>query len=422
MVAVDQDHSINVNANDTNSKADQGTPEDETVPVPDSDGGSGDGGDVDASVDRIRRDHLDEAAGSTTKSHAQEGSSAQENEDVVKPDLSAYRNLEAAKHYSDDELAEAMTPERVAWRMRLRRELMDSLKGIPIPTQPLQGDKLKVAGKANVKRDAKEGSPSDPETDGTRATKRSGTKGPERTLSDLYTSLPLSPSEVHMIMRKRRHPTPTAPIDDLRRLAEFLTPVIRDPFAAHRQGQSNIYQPGQSRQRTKFCHLHAHEKGDSNNETAATTEDSRKRSRKVSLVESPVDKSTTTQVEPPLNQQDGPKNKKRAVRAIPGRFSAMDSSDEEQAQAEYDREVAKRKASQIKLYNPKVDEILEWTTDHDWKPDCWESWRCPACDQRPKKSSDTCTFCGATKPGPCVENTIPISVLLAMEKEVKEMA
>jgi hypothetical protein len=111
--------------------------------------------------------------------------------------------------------------------MRLRRELKDSLKGIPIPPQvclgctqslfflllllslmlhvssnmcvltwihfpmlllyPLQDDKAQVAVKTSAKRDVNEGYPSNPERDGTKSPESSEAKKPENSSSDLYT-------------------------------------------------------------------------------------------------------------------------------------------------------------------------------------------------------------------------------------------
>ncbi|KAF8926231.1 hypothetical protein BGZ47_002836 [Haplosporangium gracile] len=70
-----------------------------------------------------------------------------------------------------------------------------------------------------------------------------------------------------------------------------------------------------------------------------------------------------------------------------------------------------------KLYNLRIDEAIEWIHDEDWKPVSLETWRCPPCDQRTRKSEKCCKFCNAPQPGPRIPNTTPISKLRAMEQK-----
>ncbi|KAF9987892.1 hypothetical protein BGZ75_010300 [Mortierella antarctica] len=177
---------------------------------------------------------------------------------------------------------------------------------------------------------------------------------------------------------------------------------------------------------------------------------------------------------------------KRHVRSIPGRFSALDSEEEEEWFRNYDKEQAKRKAQQeahgtngsngwsavahgianglqqtlpsdafghagqqpvhhgqqsgypgyhgvpnyrlppqiyptlqygrrSRLYHPKLDEVLAWTSSKDYRPLVIDTWRCRTCDHRTNVLSSKCDRCNAPKPGPIVLNTTPVCQLLAEE-------
>ncbi|KAF9195120.1 hypothetical protein BGZ51_004547 [Haplosporangium sp. Z 767] len=169
---------------------------------------------------------------------------------------------------------------------------------------------------------------------------------------------------------------------------------------------------------------------------------------------------------------------KRHVRIIPGRFSALDS-DEEEEDLRYQEEVKVQRmqatpssswihpASQgalpidaygvhghqgssgsahgqqehqgflgfrvppqlyptlnygrrTKLYHPMLDEVLKWTSSGGpEKPLVLDTWRCRSCDHRTNVASSRCDFCQAPKPGPVVFNTTPVAELKAAQKEVE---
>ncbi|KAF9157037.1 hypothetical protein BG015_007563 [Linnemannia schmuckeri] len=280
-----------------------------------------------------------------------------------------------------------------------------------------------------------------------------------------YTNVLLSPGEINIITSKRRQPTTTNP-EDLRRLEECLPNIHANLYRPFRQERSRKDSLGQGTQTTESFLGRGHEQvslttaassthvrskrhhsqreahpectdvvaGVEDEEEESLVRKKHQRRRPLSLyheceqrVTSKLNKREAYRLptpEPedhPLNQssqvaEEHPK-KKRSIRVIPGRFSALDSSDEEEDQREFDRQWAQRKFKGRKLYNPRIDEVIEWTHDKDWKPVSLETWRCPACDQRTWKSDECCKFCNAPRPGPRIPNTTPISKLRAMEQK-----
>ncbi|KAF9570232.1 hypothetical protein EC968_002051 [Mortierella alpina] len=146
---------------------------------------------------------------------------------------------------------------------------------------------------------------------------------------------------------------------------------------------------------------------------------------------------------------------KRHVRCIPGRYSALDSDEEEEWFRRRGKEQAMRKAQQEaqgangspgqqlgypgyngvpnyrlppqiyptlqygrrpRLYHPKLDEVMAWTSSADHKPLVLDTWRCRTCDHRTNVLSAKCDRCNGPKPGPLVLNTTPVGQLLAEEK------
>ncbi|KAG0081913.1 hypothetical protein BGZ90_002767 [Linnemannia elongata] len=328
------------------------------------------------------------------------------------PSLSEYLSTEVDQLYSHEELSAAMTPAKIEQRMRLRRELRDSLRGIPIPPQAEESSKS-AARDINVQ------------------SANTGIEG-------VYTNVPLSPGEISIIMSKRRQPTATNP-GDLRKLEECLPDVHASVNQLPRRQRPRKNSISQGTQTATAESPFERELEQTSVATAASlTHVRRKRRhgqrgayRSCPKCELPVTvksgKRKTNRLptpEPedlPVGQssqvpEEQPK-KRRNIRVIPGRFSALDSSDEEEDQREFDRKQAQRRFKGRKLYKARVDEVMEWTHDKDWKPASLETWRCSACDQRTRKTEIKCKFCNSPRPAPLAINTTRISVLRAMEQK-----
>ncbi|KAF8933730.1 hypothetical protein BGZ47_010745 [Haplosporangium gracile] len=398
------------------------------------------------------------------------------------PDLRDYLdslNAKQASELDSEELAAAMTPEKIAERLRLRKELMDSTKGLPIPVQKEEPTTAKsTREEITSKNDKPEAS--DP------AVKSAG-----ETLDDMYKAgAALSPAEINLVMRMRRlqkqAPIATSP-SDMRLLEEYLPNVngstvrsSQESRSAHSQDRrsyekfstrsqelnshgrsqlrhepSDVVMSSQSATEEKYDnHAHSHSQSHSRhcacgrevpNEPSAYPG---KRTR-ANRSPTPVSDEEMGTQHGYLQEQEKPK-KKRNIRKIPGRFTALDSSDEEEDQRQHDLRVAERRAAQknqasaynshhnsqgvplyhtppqiyptlqygvrTKLYNPKIDEVLKWTASPPSNPVSLDTWRCPKCEQRTRKTSSTCQFCKAERPEPSVPNTTPISTLKAMMK------
>ncbi|KAG0288871.1 hypothetical protein BGZ96_007418 [Linnemannia gamsii] len=363
------------------------------------------------------------------------------------PSLSDYHATEAGQQYSYEELAVAMTPDRIERRRRLRQELRDSLRGIPIPPQP-------EVETAHVSREA-------------------SVRYFENDLQGSHSNVPLSPAYYTITLRKRRQATGTNP-EDLRRLEDCLPDINssldRTPSHYRRKKISFIQgtqtddsdigreheltrlgtaaSPSHIRGKLRHVQEDASPKstdfvGDTEGEEEERpVRGSRHRTRSLPQCHDCEQNVTShdltkrpkrlayrllapTSEEPSITQgqqvtEERPK-KKRNIRVISGRFTALDSSDEEEDQQEYDRRQAQRRLKRMKLYNPRIDEIMKWTHDSSWKHTSLDTWRCPECEQRTRKTEQSCTFCSAPRPGPPILNTIPIWKLREMKQEAKNM-
>ncbi len=69
-----------------------------------------------------------------------------------------------------------------------------------------------------------------------------------------------------------------------------------------------------------------------------------------------------------------------------------------------------------RLYHPKLDEVLAWTSSTDYRPLVLDTWRCRTCGHRTNVLSPKCDRCNASKPEPLVLNTTLVCQLLAEEK------
>ncbi|KAG0061074.1 hypothetical protein BGZ89_011758 [Linnemannia elongata] len=398
------------------------------------------------------------------------------------PDLRDYLdslNAKQASELDSEELAAAMTPEKIAERLRLRKELMDSTKGTPIPVQEEKATTKKATQEeATSKNDSPE-------------TSEPAVKSAGETLDDLYKAgAALSPAEINLVMRMRRlqkqAPAATSP-SDMRLLEDFLpnvnSPVVRssqesrstygqdrrshDKFPTRSQEHnghgrsqlrhepSDVVMSSQSVAEERYDnHTHTHSQSNSRHCNCGREVDNEpsgyptKRTR-ANRSPTPVSDDEMASQRGYSQELEKPK-KKRNIRKIPGRFTALDSSDEEEDQRQHDLRVAERKAAQkhqaaaynsshstqgvplyhtppqiyptlqygvrTKLYNPKIDEVLKWTASPPSDPVSLDTWRCPKCEQRTRKTSSTCQFCKAERPEPSIPNTTPISTLKAMMK------
>ncbi|KAF9899732.1 hypothetical protein EC991_008416 [Linnemannia zychae] len=391
------------------------------------------------------------------------------------PDLRDYITAMQSEGYTKEELAAAMTPERVQRRLQMRQELMDSTKGKPIPTHKEETTSTKLVQETVKPEDEKS------------ETIKPAPKSAGQTLEDLYVAgAALSPAEINLVMRMRQRakqaPVGTNP-DDLQMLEEYLpnvnAPLYRPPQeSAVRNGRPS-QDPYYSTSQDRFARAHLrHEQSDVSMGTQDTPESrydwhdqydrndrhthshsqqstgqrctcgrevpTGKRTRAARSPTPVSDEDMSTQM---FSQEQEKPKKKRNIRKIPGRFTALDSSDEEEDQRNYDLRIAQRKAARdsqslpslqdthgastfnhtppqiyptlqygvrTKLYNPKVDEVLKWTASPPSESVVLDTWRCPKCEHRTTKTSSTCKFCHAERPGPPVLNTTPISQLRAM--------
>ncbi|KAG0283431.1 hypothetical protein BGZ96_012203 [Linnemannia gamsii] len=398
------------------------------------------------------------------------------------PDLRNYLDSLNAKQSSEldsEELAAAMTPEKITERLRLRKELMDSTKGLPIPSQKEEATTAKATREDTSKNNKSEVSEPAAKSDG-------------ETLDDMYKAgAALSPAEINLVMRMRRlqkqAPAATNP-SDIRLLEEYLPNVNSSTARPHqesrstprqdRRGHDNFSTRSQEQHglgRSQLRHepsdvvmssqdaaedrydqhdRHTHSHSQSNHHCACgrdvQDEPNAYPGKRTRANRSPFpvsDEDMNTQ-HGNSQEQEKPK-KKRNIRKIPGRFTALDSSDEEEDQRQFDLKAAERKEIQkkhaayssphnnqgaplyhtppqiyptlqygvrTKLYNPRIDEALKWGASAPSNPVSLDSWRCPNCEQRTRKTSSTCLFCKAERPSPAIPNTTPISTLKAMMK------
>ncbi|KAG9066452.1 hypothetical protein KI688_001678 [Linnemannia hyalina] len=398
------------------------------------------------------------------------------------PDLRDYLdslNAKQASQLDSEELAAAMTPEKVAERLRLRKELMDSTKGLPIP---IQKNEVTIKKSTQEEATSKDDSPEASEP---------SVKSAGETLDDMYKAgAALSPAEINLVMRMRRlqkqAPAATSP-SDMRLLEDYLpnvnNPIVRssqesrstysqdrrslDKFPTRSQEHnghgrsqlrhepSDVVMSSQSAAEERYDnHTHSHSQSNSRHCACGREVDNEpsaypgKRTR-ADRSPTPVSDDEMSSQRGYPQEQEKPK-KKRNIRKIPGRFTALDSSDEEEDQRQHDLRVAERRAAQknhataynsshstqgvplyhtppqiyptlqygvrTKLYNPKIDEVLKWTASPPSDPVSLDTWRCPKCEQRTRKTSSTCQFCKAERPEPSIPNTTPISTLKAMMK------
>ncbi|KAF9081167.1 hypothetical protein BGX23_001237 [Mortierella sp. AD031] len=403
----------------------------------------------------------------------------------------------AERKYEDEDLAAAMTPERIAHRLKLRQELMDSTKGKAIEPSHAQKDETASgkASKEDIAQDEDEPMPTQSQAKSQQA--QPPAESAEKTLDDLYKAgEPLSPAEINLVMRMRRLqqatvPTPSRP-SNTHLLEEHLPSVTgpfirpRQEFSASRQDRrpmdtTPIYIQEQPRYRSQLRHeypdvnmssqhpndavgydRHGHSSSYSRSQHCECGREVRMEDTSIHhgkrprAVRSPTPVSDNDSRQDYVQEQQEKPKKKRNVREIAGRFTALSSSDEEEDQRRYDSQVAERRAAarnggsmdltssqssqdrhaapsfhntppqiyptlqygtRTKLYNPKIDEAMKWTSSAPSEPVVLDTWRCPKCDHRTKVTSSICKFCDAARPGPVVLNTTPISQLMAAAKE-----
>ncbi|KAK5815496.1 hypothetical protein F5H01DRAFT_367886 [Linnemannia elongata] len=193
----------------------------------------------------------------------------------------------------------------------------------------------------------------------------------------------------------------------------------------------------------------------------ADNEPSERPSRRIRVNRSPTatpDDKTASQRGYSQEQEEGQEKpkKKRNIHKIPGRFSALDSSDKEEDQRQHHLRVAERRAAQKKnqaaaynsprgtqeaplyhippqiyptlqygvrtklynpkLYYPKIDGVLKQTASPPSDPVSLDTWKCPKCEQHTKKTLSACQSCKTERSEPSIPNTSSISTLKALMK------
>ncbi|KAF9118402.1 hypothetical protein BGW39_001216 [Mortierella sp. 14UC] len=425
-------------------------------------------------ADKEHEEHSTESTG-TGDNKASKHIDEDEEHKKLYPDLRDYITTMQSEGYTEEELAAAMAPERVKRRLQLRQELMDSTKGKPIPNHKEETTSAKST-QETLKQETEKPETIEP------APKSAG-----QTLEDLYVAgAALSPAEINLVMRMRQRakqaPAGTNP-HDLQMLEEYIpnvnAPLYRprqefavrngrpsqDPYYSNSQDRfaraqlrhepSDVTMSTQDTPEGRYdrhdqydrndTHAHSHSQPTGHRCTCGREVPTGKRTRAARSPTPVSDEDMGTQ-KMFSHEQEKPK-KKRNIRKIAGRFTALESSDEEEDQRNYDLRIAQRKAARdsqslpssqdihgtptynhtppqiyptlqygvrTKLYNPKVDEVLKWTASPPSESVVLDTWRCPKCEHRTTKTSSTCKFCHAERPGPPILNTTPISQLRAM--------